>query len=269
MSFMGKKWDYDVPSVAIWQECLRVLKPGGHLLSFSGTRTYHRLVVNVEDAGFDIRDQIGWLYGSGFPKSHNLKDEWAGWGTALKPAWEPCVLARKPFGGTVAKNVATHGTGAINIDECRVPTEDNTTRFCNAGTGNHKNWRTGNHAGVHGGHASGRWPANVIHDGSDEVLGAFSVFGDQSGTPARFFYNAKASKQDRAGSEHPTVKPVALMQYLVKLVTPVGGTVLDPFAGSGTTGEAAVEAGMNVILIEREAEYVEDISRRLMSSVAD
>jgi len=114
LSFMGRKWDYDVPTIAIWQETLRVLKPGGHLLSFSGTRTYHRMVVAIEDAGFEIRDQIGWLYGSGFPKSHNLDGEWDGWGTALKPAWEPIVLARKSFAGTVAANMLTHGTGAMN-----------------------------------------------------------------------------------------------------------------------------------------------------------
>src|SRR5574343_192464 len=122
LSFMGKKWDYDVPSTEIWQECLRVLKPGGHLLSFFGTRTYHRGVVRIEDAGFEIRDQIQWIYGSGFPKSHNLKDEWQGWGTALKPANEPIVVARKPLekGLTIAENVLKWGCGAINIDECRV-----------------------------------------------------------------------------------------------------------------------------------------------------
>lgn len=124
LSFMGKKWDYDVPTSEIWAECLRVLKPGGHLLAFAGTRTQHRMAVRIEDAGFEIRDMIAWVYGSGFPKSHNLKDEWQGWGTALKPALEPITVARKPFSGTVAANVLAHGTGAINVDGCRVEGAD-------------------------------------------------------------------------------------------------------------------------------------------------
>jgi site-specific DNA-methyltransferase (adenine-specific) len=123
LSFMGKKWDYDVPSVDVWRECLRVLKPGGHLLAFAGTRTQHRMAVRIEDAGFEIRDMIAWVYGSGFPKSYNLKDEWQGWGTALKPALEPITVARKPLIGTVAQNVLEHGTGAINVDGCRVGTQ--------------------------------------------------------------------------------------------------------------------------------------------------
>ena len=128
LSFMGKKWDYDVPSVEIWEECMRVLKPGGHLLSFAGSRTYHRMAVRIEDAGFEIRDQIMWIYGSGFPKSHNIGhkvDEYQGWGTALKPAHEPIVMARKPFKGSVADNVLEWGTGGINIDDSRISTDDN------------------------------------------------------------------------------------------------------------------------------------------------
>lgn len=255
--FMGKQWDYDVPSVDIWQECFRVLKPGGHLLAFAGTRTQHRMAVNIEDAGFEIRDMIAWLYGSGFPKSHNLKDEWEGWGTALKPALEPITVARKPFKGTVAANVLEHGTGAINIDGCRV------------------------------GDDTGRWPANLIHDGSDEVVGLFpqtasgvpgvrrkvhdtnamagrlgltgeveAGYGD-SGNAARFFYCAKANKKDRDdGNTHPTVKPTDLMAYLCRLVTPPGGIVLDPFMGSGSTGKAAIREGFQFIGIEREEEYI-------------
>lgn len=374
--FMGKQWDGgDIAfRVELWAQVLRVLKPGGHLLAFSGTRTYHRMVCAIEDAGFDVRDQIGWAYGSGFPKSHDVSKSidrrggaqvawfgpwlrgwraengikqadisalfrsatgrktgcvanwelglnmptpeqfnaickhfnlpfaslqqaervivgnndrpagwftsgdghditepssdaakhWNGWGTALKPAWEPIVLARKPLAGSVAENVLEYGTGGINIDGCRV------------------------------GAANGRWPANVIHDGSEEVLAAFpdapgqqqsvgpehgakasvNVYGDygprdtfaprgDAGSAARFFYTAKADAEDRLGSKHPTVKPLDLMQWLVRLVTPKGGTVLDPFAGTGTTGEAAWREGMNAVLIEREPEYQEDIARRM------
>lgn len=292
LSFMDKHWDYDVPTVEIWTETLRVLKPGGHLLSFSGTRTYHRMVVAIEDAGFDVRDQIGWLYGSGFPKSHNLDGEWLGWGTALKPAWEPICVARKPFGGTVAANVLQHECGAINIDACRIGSTTRTNSSVSRAE------QTGFVKGFVGGtetvqHDHGRWPANIIHDGSDEVLDAFAAFGVKGsnstdrgqgvnggmfgalptgtshdtraagGSASRFFYCAKASKSDRQGSKHPTVKPVALMRYLVRLVTPIGGTVLDPFAGSGTTGQAAIEEGMNAVLIEREPEYCDDIRHRL------
>jgi site-specific DNA-methyltransferase (adenine-specific) len=243
LSFMGKKWDYDVPSVEIWAECLRVLKPGGHLLAFAGTRTQHRMAVRIEDAGFEIRDMIAWVYGSGFPKSHNLKDEWQGWGTALKPALEPITIARKPLIGTVADNVLTHGTGGLNIDGCRVATEDKLSGGHASGgqqmTGGwERPWMKDPAAVAANAERSrqsvakaeelGRWPANLIHDGSDEVVGLFpitngvtgmtkhasgtnAVYGDYSrtdkslggsGTPdkgsaARFFYCAKASKCDR------------------------------------------------------------------------
>jgi site-specific DNA-methyltransferase (adenine-specific) len=343
--FMGKDWDGgDIAfRVELWTEVLRVLKPGGHLLSFSGTRTYHRMVVAIEDAGFEIRDQIGWLYGSGFPKSHNvskaidqhlgqkgkeipigaevkriipgadqngtgswIKDngrtyqpheyepatneakEWEGWGSNLKPSWEPICVARKPLIGTIAENVLLHGTGAINIDECRVGTESRTYDLKGGENLNRIVRDGGNDAddakgcGAYGVGAkqvsigtvtvTGRWPANIITDGSDEVLEAFAAFGERksrmspmdTGTAARFFFCAKASKADRNGSKHPTVKPVALMTYLAKLTTPKGGTILDPFAGSGTTGQAALDAGFNVILIEKEAEYCEDIRKRFV-----
>jgi DNA modification methylase len=296
ISFMGKKWDYDIPSVELWQEALRVLKPGGHLLSFCGTRTYHRMVVAIEDAGFDIRDQIGWLYGSGFPKSHNLAGDMDGWGTALKPSHENIVLARRPFVGTVAENVSAYGTGAMNIEARRVEGTPEVTRF-NPAKHSHDGWRmdmTGEETAARV-NSAGRWPANIIHDGSDEVMEAFAAFGERpsgkwnghrntpktraiygtfdlqdesgklgdTGTAARFFYCAKASKAERDGSKHPTVKPIALMRYLCRLVTPKGGTVLDPFAGSGTTGQAAVEEGFSAILIEREAVYCQDIRHRL------
>lgn len=281
LSFMGKKWDYDVPSEEIWAECLRVLKPGGHLLAFAGTRTQHRMAVRIEDVGFEIRDMIAWVYGSGFPKSHNLKDQWQGWGTALKPALEPITVARKPLIGTVAENVLAHGTGALNIDGCRVAGES-TRRTNTAEMG----YQGGNFAEQYQtGSDEGRWPANLIHDGSDEVL---ALAGEQ----ARFFYCPKASKKDRdeglEGFEakarptmgsgiggqpdqqkannrntHPTVKPTDLMRYLCRLVTPPNGTVLDPFMGSGSTGKAAMLEGFNFIGIEREAEYIEIAKARI------
>lgn len=289
LSFMGKRWDYDVPSVDVWTECLRVLKPGGHLLAFAGTRTQHRMAVRIEDAGFEIRDLIAWVYGSGFPKSHNLKDEWQGWGTALKPALEPITVARKPLVGTVAENVLAHGTGAINVDGCRVATlvqGKRTNGKTNEIYGDlsytaGQNWE---------GSSLGRWPANLIHDGSEEVTKQFPVVNGNSA--ARFFYCAKASKRDRdeglderpdatrrmfasggrtmkdgewveTNSEpqarknsHPTVKPTDLMRYLCRLITPPGGVVLDPFMGSGSTGKAAIFEGFRFIGIERDPEYL-------------
>lgn len=402
LGFMGKGWDRTgiANDVGMWREALRVLRPGGHLLAFSGTRTYHRMVCAIEDAGFEIRDQIGWAYGSGFPKSldvskaidkaggaspreqsemlrakrqaagltreqiaasvgctpSSVRDweegraraagspvefivpsedyrakladmlgysaderrivgvatdrrddgtvygvghsgelrsgghtdaarQWQGWGTALKPAWEPIVVARKPLVGTVAENVLQHGTGAINVDGCRVTGSDNPVKWSSPRGGI---WTTDSEAtGVLRESTSGRWPANLIHDGSDEVLAAFpasaspwignpnsgakggKMFGgsDQAinekpeyrdaGSAARFFYCAKASKSDRgAGNTHPTVKPTDLMRYLCRLVTPPGGVVLDPFLGSGSTGKAAVLEGFRFIGIEQSAEYL-------------
>ena len=313
LSFMGKRWDYDVPSEDVWRECLRVLKPGGHLLAFAGTRTQHRMAVRIEDAGFEIRDMIAWLYGSGFPKSLDVSKaidkaagaertevvrsgvksgvapdggvyakglnagfqqrellapatdaarQWQGWGTALKPAMEPVTVARKPLIGTVAENVLAHGTGAINVDGCRVHSDD-----AQGGTYTIKRFAPGasvNRDGIWkqdveftGEMKAGRWPANVIHDGSDEPV---ALLGDA----ARFFYCAKASKKDRGeGNNHPTVKPTDLMRYLVRLVTPPRGVVLDPFMGSGTTGKAAVLEGFGFIGIEREEEYVEIARARI------
>ena len=333
--FMGQQWDTGETAFAIdfWAEVLRVLKPGGHVVAFSGTRTYHRLAVAIEDAGFEIRDQLAWVYGTGFPKSHNVaigfekthafktsikvdgKDveawfyrdtgeplrreppfrddranEWAGWGTALKPAWEPIILARKTLVGTVVHNVLGHGTGALNIGACRIEGEDIPT-FSRGGetaanTFNlNGNNRTGETSDL------GRFPANLVHDGSPEVLLRFpettsnstgkggqsrglGFMGGASGSPvearigdsgsaARFFYCAKASKRDRAGSKHPTVKPVDLMRWLVRLVTPPGGTVLEPFAGSGSTLQACLEEGVRVIGVEREATFYGDCCARL------
>jgi DNA modification methylase len=444
LKFMGKKWDHSVPSVEIFEQCLRVLKPGGHLLAFAGTRTQHRMAVNIEDAGFEIRDMIAWVYGSGFPKSQNVgkaidkartedkepvrvicrflrfcmenqglksKDltkhfgdchprlidhwaardtdsqpslptweqwqtlktvlalpdlhdvevwrlngrkgkpgdnwdkreivgsdsrtansswlgtqdgasskwgigewditapatpeaqQWDGWGTALKPALEPITVARKPFKGTVAGNVLEHGTGAINIDGCRVADGSETGKKKPAYKPNKLNAVYG--SGMGGGdwqNINGRWPANLIHDGSDEVTELFpqakpSKSGgksgldpgmwagkkqfergghdDNGGSAARFFqqckgsaarfkYCAKANKKDRGeGNNHPTVKPTDLMAYLVRLVTPPGGVVLDPFMGSGSTGKACKREGFNFIGCDLDPDFVELARKRI------
>jgi DNA modification methylase len=324
--FMGKEWDGgDVAfRMETWLLALELLKPGGHLLAFSGTRTQHRVVCAIEDAGFEVRDQIGWLYGTGFPKSLDVSKaidkaagaerevvgpgqyasrasnsgqqyegwsgddtrtttapatdaarQWAGWGTALKPAWEPICVARKPLQGTVAANVMQHGTGALNIDASRVPTTDSLGggRLSGptdmSGTCGGPEWdrpwmhdeaRRGEYAErtadkVAKAEALGRWPANVILEEGcvDEPW-------------ARYFYSAKASKADRAGSKHPTVKNLALMRYLCRLVTPPGGLILDPFAGSGTTLEAAALEGFGAIGIEIDPAYAADIRRRMQAT---
>ena len=340
LSFMGQAWDHSVPSVEVWRECLRVLKPGGHLLAFAGTRTQHRMAVAIEDAGFEIRDMIAWVYGSGFPKSLDVSKaidksagakrevlgrerrdcgskskhafeqsrevefditapatkaarQWNGWGTALKPSLEPITMARKPLAATVAANVQAHRTGALNIDGCRVA-GDATVRTGSA-SGGIWNKSTGKPAGTTP--EQGRWPANLIHDGSDEVVEKFpetSICGGAKktthdrgmfgiGTPghiyssgdgdnqsaARFFYCAKASKDNRGdGNGHPTVKPTDLMSYLVRLVTPPGGTVLDPFAGSGSTLVACAELGFDSIGIEIDEQYFETARKRITAACA-
>lgn len=350
--FMGQQWDGGNVAFRpeVWRECLRVLKPGGHLIVFGGTRTHHRLWCAVEDAGFEIRDCLMWVHGQGFPKSldvaksiqsaqrqgnarfanndaaafdqtaavplpdqmwvnsaaltagtwtgHNavVSDAeaapWQGWGSALKPAYEPILLARKPLDGTIAANVLKHGVGGLNIDTCRVPGEawsfthsDKTSR--SAGIMGDV---SGTRHGVAESHPEGRWPTNTLLDGSDEVTAMFPQSkgnrgGDRwqayadDGSAARYFpalgfteaerlmYHRKANKSDRAGSKHPTVKPIRLLEWLCKLICPPGGTILDPFAGSGTTGEAAVNLGFSSILIEQDATYVEDIKRRFRGPV--
>ena len=253
LSFMGKDWDHGIPGVAFWKEALRIAKPGCHLLAFGGTRTFHRLAVAIEDAGWEIRDTVMWVYGSGFPKSHNLKGEWQGYGTALKPAWEPVIVARKPIDGTVANNVLKWGTGGINIDACRVPLNgDKPYSYPNGSGGSHGPVPIRIHYDnpVYG-NPQGRFPANLIHDGSDEVVSGFP--NDTS----RFFYCAKASKSERGeGNNHPTVKPLALMRYLCRLVTPPDGVVLDPFCGSGSTLVGALQEGFRYIGIEKDPDYV-------------
>ncbi len=303
LSFMGKKWDYDVPATELWAECLRVLKPGGYLLSFAGTRTHHRMAVRIEDAGFEIRDMIAWVYGSGFPKSMDVSKAidkaggdgagWKGWGTALKPALEPIVVARKPLIGTVAANVLAHGTGGLNIDGCRVGAEVTTT-IRNGGSGKHGRYGRDERVFKRE-NPPGRWPANLIHDGSDEVLARFPAAGGgfgkrggregatvgefgmgatmevvgygDAGSAARFFYCAKASKRERGeGNNHPTVKPIELMRYLLRLVTPPGGTAMDPFLGSGTTAVAAVLEGFHCIGIEMDPDYARIAQDRITAA---
>ena len=381
--FMGKSWDSFVPGPAVWREAYRVLKPGGHLVAFFGTRTYDLGVMALRLAGFEIRDQLAWVFGSGFPKSHDVskgidralgaeravtplesrpavsgdiisydqrsstererRDEpatpeatqWQGWGTALKPAYEPIVLCRKPLSEpTVAANVLRWGTGAMNVDGCRVGDEVrvNPAAANKAGGASLNMSATGMPEGVAGREAVGRWPANLCHDGSPEVLAEFPdskagvqtrpkgsggiwsdvsndpcgpQYGD-SGSAARFFYCAKASKADRnrglddrpeqpsAASEfrpnhtakaeagedgnpygrwapvrntHPTVKPSPLLQWLVRLVTPLGGTVLDPFTGSGTTGVACAREGFLFVGCEMEDEYVPIATARIDNAV--
>jgi site-specific DNA-methyltransferase (adenine-specific) len=359
LSFMGKKWDYDVPSVEVWAECLRVLKPGGHLLAFAGTRTQHRMAVRIEDAGFEIRDMIAWVYGSGFPKSLDVSKaidraagatgtygepksaahagwldrgqmrgsegnagwqrpwmddptalsnaarkyapatpearQWAGWGTALKPALEPITVARKPLEGTVAANVLAHGTGGLNVDGCRVEGLTDRPGTTPASEGTRNSMAGDLPRQDYEPHTAGRWPANLIHDGSEEVVACFpqskgqqgavtgaepssktaNAFGEfagrtsseprgDSGSAARFFYCAKASRSDRSdGNTHPTVKPTDLMRYLCRLVTPPGGVVLDPFMGSGSTGKAALLEGLKFVGIERDPAYFQIANARI------
>ena len=345
LGFMGKSWDNSgiAYSVELWTECMRVLKPGGHLLAFGGSRTWHRLAVAIEDAGFDMRDSIAWLYGSGFPKSHNValgidkvmghanrgraipmastyqasdkeeknkltsnpvdaysakspeSEQWQGWGTALKPAFEPIVVARKPFakGDTVAANVLKYGTGGLNIDASRVAGNIQSVPQPNF-KGSVFSGEQGR-SDVMSDNTKGRWPANIILD--EYTAG---LVDEQSEDTSRFFYQAKASKRDRnegleelpskgkvfngqnpesagmaegsvedkfttkpASNFHPTVKPTTLMEYLIKLVTPAGGIVLDPFTGSGSTGKAALLNGFQFIGIELTEEYLPIIEGRL------
>jgi hypothetical protein len=291
LDFMGKKWDAELPGIEHWRAVLRALKPGGYLLAFGGTRTYHRLACAVEDAGFEVRDCLMWLYGSGFPKGKGC----------LKPAYEPILLARRPGPRVLL----------LGVDECRVPAERNDlgdpARFDGLKAKCSPGWLRPHHAtpvvderqreAMERAATLGRYPGNLAHDGSDEVLEAFAAFGERksggkpgatyerppggncygegktwgaagshsdAGSAARFFYCAKASKSERGeGNTHPTVKPLSLLCWLVRLVCPPGGTVLDPFAGSGTTGGACLREGRNAVLIEREPAYVEILRRRL------
>jgi len=296
--FMGQEWDGgDIAfRKETWELALKLLKPGGHLLAFSASRNYHRMAVAIEDAGFEIRDQLMWLYGSGFPKSHNLGD---GWGTALKPAHEPIVMARKFIGGTNKNNREKYGTGGINIDGCRVGLDEN-DRLNKGGSysgnrtgSNEDGWFTKANNKIEYSEPPGRFPANVMHDGLQEDW-------------ARFFYCPKVSREERnrgldhlptkktssmSGRRnshdmegysidndvtgrfvterkniHPTVKPQELMKYLCRLVTPKGGIVLDPFMGSGSAGMAAKDEGFEFIGIEKEKEYFEIAEKRIQAA---
>lgn len=272
--FMGKQWDGgDIAfRPETWAAALRVLKPGGYILAFASTRGFGRMSVAIEDAGFITHPMIAWIFGTGFPKATRVKAEgYEGFrygGQALKPAIEPIYMGQKPFSeGTGTANILRWGTGALNVDGCRVGTEERTYEPKGTST-NAAMIRVPEHRDGNAGDAvtvAGRWPANIVHDGSDEVVAAFGIYAEGS---HRYFYSAKADKQDRIGSKHPTVKPVDLMQWLCRLVTPPGGTVLDPFAGTGTTGEAAWREGFSAILIEREAEYQADIARRMALCLA-
>ena len=301
--FMGKAWDAWVPPPELWCEVFRVLKPGGHALVFAGSRTQDLMGMSLRLAGFEVRDVLQWLYGSGFPKSLDVSKaldklagaerdvigeyasasvpngtgqrtictamitaastpqakQWEGWGTALKPAYEPALLVRKPLSGTVAQNTLNHGCGGLNVDGCRIETDEQLGR---ASSG----WQKGGYIGgelaklnmIGITKEGGRWPSNVIlNEQASEQL------EQQAGT-SRFFYTAKPSASERhAGiraegeraNVHPTVKPIDLMRYLIRLITPPHGTVLDPFMGSGSTGCAAALEGVSFIGIEREPEY--------------
>lgn len=359
LSFMGKHWDHGVPGVDFWREALRVAKPGAMLLAFGGTRTFHRLTVAIEDAGWEVRDVVSWLYGSGFPKSLDISkaidkaagaereivgrktgrastpvsdfrgghmhamgaeagkfdasaitapatpaaQQWDGWGTALKPAWEPIIMAMKPLDGTFAENTAKWGVAGLNVDGARIA-HDEPTRKPSVGM-------AGKRAGIMGEtvmryrentgpEPTGRWPANLLLDedaaaaldaqSGERPGGAFpklnSDFTGQSnitfrsgetrderinldsGGASRFFYCAKSSRSERGqDNAHPTVKPIALMRYLVRLTsTPTGGVVLDPFMGSGTTGVACMLEGRSFVGIDKEAEYVEIARRRIAAA---
>lgn len=371
--FMGKSWDSFVPGPSVWREAYRVLKPGGHLVAFFGTRTYDLGVMALRLAGFEVRDQLAWVFGSGFPKSHDVSKgidkalgaerakvaprsvighqrntgnrrpymdnpdhqtdsdipatpeaaQWQGWGTALKPAYEPIVLCRKPLSEpTVAANVLRWGTGAVNVDGCRVEGENTTTKVRHAGTRDRENYRTGSTVGGNVPTDHGRWPANLAHDGSPEVLAQFPVTSSgkmkagtaraaqdepgsvcygtyggnatdrdtpgDSGSAARFFYCAKASKADRnRGLEDHPEQPSAASEFRPNHTakaeagengnpygrwspvrnTPPGGTVLDPFMGSGSTGVAAVLEGFDFIGCEMTDEYVPIATARIDNAV--
>ena len=363
MPKLSEMREFQARMTPIFAEALRVAKPGAHLLCFGGTRTFHRMACAIEEAGWEVRDCIMWVYGSGFPKSMDVgkaidkalgaerkkrngdgehagnvdfgmknrcpkcgkpyfsadpckcpredkvpvtdqAKQWDGWGTCLKPAWEPIIVARKPLDGTVAHNVLTWGVGALNIDACRVPTDETVENHSRSADAAKSKGKYGDSSAQEthqtNGQELGRFPANLAHDGSDDVLALFpdtgkssggggvkapgknGIYGTyngheypqqlglgDSGNAARFFYCAKANKKDRGeGNDHPTVKPTALMEWLVRLVTPQGGVVLDPFMGSGSTGVAAKREGMGFIGIERDEHYFEIASRRLESEPA-
>lgn len=273
--FMSKVWDAWVPPPELWREVLRVLKPGGHGLIFAGSRTQDLMGMSLRLAGFEMRDVVQWLYGSGFPKSHDVSKaidkskgaereagKWEGWGTALKPAYEPALLVRKPLSGTIADNVLSFGVGGINIDGCRNPRKKECKAYVRSKS---EYWQLD--SGIYEPHASGRFPTNVIIDQATA-----QQLDQQADSVSRFFYCAKPSTSERGagikaeakrGNIHPTVKPIDLMKYLARLITPPGGIVLDPFMGSGSTGCACALEGFDFIGIEREPDYFEIAQSRI------
>lgn len=286
--FMGMSWDSCVPSPAFWQEALRVLKPGGFVLSFFAAKTQDLGTLAMRLGGFGIKTSLIWCYGSGFPKGLDVgkamqsatdAEQWQGWATELKPAFEPIVLAQKPIekGISIAENILRHRTGAMNINACRIPTNDKVNRLNRKGAIRHNGIYNNGSVYLNSAenlfslHPNGRFPANVLHDGSDEALSLFSSDScNYEQSPARFFYCAKPSpKEQNAGlgaskaNSHPTVKPLELVRYLVRLITPPNGTVLDPFMGSGTTGCAAVLEGFNFIGVDIEEKYCTMAEKRI------
>lgn len=323
--FMGRAWDAWVPPPELWSEVLRVLKPGGHALVFAGSRTSDLMGVSLRLAGFEVRDSLQWIYGSGFPKSHSVEralrkagreeeaDQWKGWGTALKPAYEPIILCRKPFKGTVVQNTLNNGVGALNIDGCRIATTDKIENHGRKVDSPIYSPLGAIEKGQSPGMELGRWPANILLDeeagkmldeqsgdlptgkasaksrawgvGNEVVLSSseegvgWKAYGSEgysdSGGASRFFYCSKAPVREKeAGlahfesegkrkNTHPTVKPLSLMKYLVRLITPKEGVVLDPFVGSGTTAIAANLEGFNFVGFEREEEFVQIAQARV------
>jgi len=264
IDFLGKSWDVNTGAVETYQQCLRVLKPGGHILAFSAARTYHHLAVTLEQAGFEIRDQIMWIYSSGFPKSQGVKTH-PGWGTALKPAHEPIALARKPIGLSIRANMLQHNVGGLNIDATRIPTDD----ILSAGAGNAATFTNFNAENNVDGPGRGNKINKNVEKWEQNTAGRFpsNVIGDIPDYQ-KYFYCPKVSRRERhvedtIENNHPTVKPIELMKYLIRLVTPPGGTVLDPFNGSGSTGCAAVELGMTYIGCELDPAYVEISKKRI------
>ena len=318
----GENVAFQEAMTPVFEEALRVAKPGAYLLAFGSPRTFHRLFCAIEDAGWVTRNCVMWIYSQGFPKGLNvgkafessgdgdLAERWDGWNTQIKPAWEPILMAQRPLDGTVVHNVETHGVGALNVGACRVPTSGERLSYGTFHSGGENGlngtatFKIRERRYPEGYQPSGRFPANLVHDGSDEVLACFPdakgqqgdlrggipkrtgvCYGDYPPTKeymrreeadtsaARFFYCAKASKRDRnrggVTNDHPTCKPNALMRWLVRLVCPKGGLVLDPFMGSGSTGVACMDEGMDFVGIDMDAHYCDIAEARIRAAEAD
>lgn len=289
IAFKGHKWDYEIPKVEVWEQCLRVLKPGGHMLAFSSPRTQHRMAVNIEDAGFTIRDLLAWTYAA-FPKRHDIQkaarkkmregkinaedygaspeellERLEGWDITLKPSLEPITLARKPLEGSVVDNVLRWGTGGLNIGACRVGDESKTINKLESWSGFGEKERPDYRSVT----VKGSWPTAIVHDGSEEVEGCFPR--DSKGPKSRFSYHPKVRKPEKhdgcedieGGNSHDTVKPTEVMAYLCRLITPEGGLVMDPFCGSGSTGRGAIQEGFQFLGFEINPDYAEIARARI------